>query len=73
MPISLYQKKKKMPISPSNIKFKLSFMVAIQVIYTVGRDPHYQRTIVAEKSPLFTAPVIVSIFIIGHHLINCPQ
>eukprot|EP00268_Persea_americana_P030169 TRINITY_DN2921_c0_g1_i22.p1 TRINITY_DN2921_c0_g1~~TRINITY_DN2921_c0_g1_i22.p1 ORF type:complete len:110 (+),score=23.25 TRINITY_DN2921_c0_g1_i22:1135-1464(+) len=42
------------------------------VIYTVGRDPQYQRTIVAETSPLFTAPVTVSIFIMGHHLINCP-
>ncbi|RWR96140.1 carboxyl-terminal-processing peptidase 1, chloroplastic isoform X1 [Cinnamomum micranthum f. kanehirae] len=29
------------------------------VIYTVGRDPQYQRTIVAETSPLFTAPVTV--------------
>ncbi|KAK3024026.1 hypothetical protein RJ639_044128, partial [Escallonia herrerae] len=29
------------------------------VIYTVGRDPQYQKNIVAESAPLFTAPVIV--------------
>ncbi|XP_015574940.2 carboxyl-terminal-processing peptidase 1, chloroplastic isoform X1 [Ricinus communis] len=30
-----------------------------KVIYTVGRDPQYQNTIVADTAPLVTAPVIV--------------
>lgn len=29
------------------------------VIYTVGRDPQYQKNIIAETAPLITAPVIV--------------
>ncbi|OMO93917.1 hypothetical protein CCACVL1_06279 [Corchorus capsularis] len=29
------------------------------IIYTVGRDPQYQKTIVADHSPLVTAPLIV--------------
>ncbi|XP_068664898.1 carboxyl-terminal-processing peptidase 1, chloroplastic-like isoform X2 [Aristolochia californica] len=29
------------------------------VIYTVGRDPQFQNTIIAETAPLMTAPVIV--------------
>ncbi|KAH9749301.1 Carboxyl-terminal-processing peptidase 1 [Citrus sinensis] len=29
------------------------------ITYTVGRDPQYQKTIVADNSPLVTAPVIV--------------
>ncbi|CAA6661286.1 unnamed protein product [Spirodela intermedia] len=29
------------------------------VIYTVGRDPEVQRTIVAEKAPVFTSPLII--------------
>jgi hypothetical protein len=33
-----------------------------QVIYTVGRDPQYQNTIVADSAPLVKAPVIVSFF-----------
>lgn len=31
-----------------------------QVIYTVGRDPQYQKTVVADTGPLVTAPVVVS-------------
>lgn len=31
-----------------------------QVTYTVGRDPQYTRSIVAEAPPLITTPVIVS-------------
>lgn len=31
----------------------------VQITYTVGRDPHYQKTIVADNGPLVTAPVIV--------------
>lgn len=30
-----------------------------KVIYTVGRDPQYQNTIVADSAPLVKAPVIV--------------
>ncbi|OMO82881.1 hypothetical protein COLO4_22783 [Corchorus olitorius] len=30
------------------------------IIYTVGRDPQYQKTIVADHSPLVTAPLIVA-------------
>lgn len=33
--------------------------VCEQVIYTVGRDPQYQNTIVADTQPLVTSPVIV--------------
>ncbi|XP_023542920.1 carboxyl-terminal-processing peptidase 1, chloroplastic [Cucurbita pepo subsp. pepo] len=29
------------------------------VIYTVGRDPQYQKTVVADTGPLVTAPVVV--------------
>ncbi|KAK6268523.1 hypothetical protein QUC31_012683 [Theobroma cacao] len=29
------------------------------IIYTVGRDPQYQKTIVADTAPMVTAPVIV--------------
>ncbi|OVA00990.1 PDZ domain [Macleaya cordata] len=29
------------------------------VIYTAGKDPQYQKSIVAETAPVFTAPVIV--------------
>lgn len=32
----------------------------VQVTYTVGRDPLFVKDIVAESSPLFSAPVIVS-------------
>ncbi|XP_031284463.1 carboxyl-terminal-processing peptidase 1, chloroplastic isoform X2 [Pistacia vera] len=31
----------------------------VQITYTVGRDPQYQKTIIADSSPLVTAPVIV--------------
>ncbi|KAL5731917.1 C-terminal processing peptidase [Ranunculus cassubicifolius] len=31
----------------------------VQVIYTAGRDPQYQKTVVAESPPLVTAPLIV--------------
>ncbi|KAL5577142.1 hypothetical protein UlMin_018841 [Ulmus minor] len=31
------------------------------VIYTVGRDPQYQQTIVADAAPLTTAPLIVMV------------
>lgn len=30
-----------------------------QVIYTDGKDPEYQQSIVADTAPLVTAPVIV--------------
>ncbi|KAK9150844.1 hypothetical protein Syun_009153 [Stephania yunnanensis] len=30
------------------------------VIYTVGKDPHYQKNVVAESAPQFTAPLIVA-------------
>lgn len=30
-----------------------------QVIYTVGRDPQYEKVITAEAAPLVTAPLIV--------------
>lgn len=30
-----------------------------QVIFTVGRDPQYEKTITAENAPLITAPLIV--------------
>ncbi|KAF6156135.1 hypothetical protein GIB67_024105 [Kingdonia uniflora] len=33
--------------------------VEAEVTYTVGRDPQYQKNIVAETAPLVTAPVIV--------------
>lgn len=33
--------------------------VCEQITYTVGRDPQYQNTIVADTAPLVTAPVIV--------------
>lgn len=34
----------------------------LQVTYTVGRDPLFVKDIVAESSPLFSAPVIVRTF-----------
>jgi len=32
------------------------------VIYTVGRDPQFQKAIVSDTSPLIQAPVVVIIF-----------
>lgn len=39
-----------------------SVILYTQVIYTVGRDPQYQQTIVADTSPLVSAPVIVCFY-----------
>lgn len=39
--------------------FFFSYDLYEQITYTVGRDPQYQKTIVADNSPLVTAPVIV--------------
>ncbi|RZC67653.1 hypothetical protein C5167_011344 [Papaver somniferum] len=35
------------------------FLSPSEVIYTAGRDPQYQKSIVAESAPAFTAPLIV--------------
>lgn len=36
-----------------------SWLIYVQVIYTVGRDPQYQKTVIADTGPLVTAPVVV--------------
>ncbi|KAI3947377.1 hypothetical protein MKX01_004211 [Papaver californicum] len=37
----------------------MAVITHMQVIYTAGRDPQYQKSIVAESAPAFTAPLIV--------------
>ncbi|KAM7524948.1 hypothetical protein LguiA_014850 [Lonicera macranthoides] len=32
----------------------------VEVIYTAGREPQYQRQVIANNTPLFTSPVIVA-------------
>ena len=33
-----------------------------QIIYTVGRDPQYQKNVVADTAPLVRMPVVVCTF-----------
>lgn len=49
-----------MPLYIDRLFGIFSWLIYVQVIYTVGRDTQYQKTVVADTGPLVTAPVVVS-------------